>query len=84
MAVYVSLAQIPVALRFEEPYEQVVERFRSLIENGEVVRFDHGDGTAVLVNFAVQASAVVTEGHSVLTPSDIHRAVTASLPVGDD
>lgn len=84
MAIYVSLAQIPVALRFEEPYEQVVERFRTLIENGEVVRFEHGDGTTVLVNFAVQASAVVTEGHSVLTPSDIHRAVTASLPSGDD
>ena len=80
MAVYVALAQIPLTLRFEEPFDEVVGRFENLIENNAVCRFDHEPGTAVVVNFAVQAAAIVSEGHSETSPSDIHRAVTATLP----
>lgn len=80
MAVYVALPQIPLHLRFEEPYEEVVERFQELISSGAVCRFDHAEGDAVVVNFAVQASAFISEGHSVTDPDDIHSAVRAGLP----
>lgn len=80
VAVYVSLPQIPLALRFEDPFDEVVERFRELIDNGTVCRFEHGAGTAVLVNFAVQASAILAEGHSLTAPDDIHKAIPVDLP----
>lgn len=80
MAVYVSLPQIPLGLRFEEPLDDVVERFRQLIDDGTVCRFAHGPDTAVLVNFAVQASAIFSEGHSLTTPDDIHKAIPVDLP----
>ena len=75
MTVYVSVPQVPLSLRFEESYDDVLEHVTGLSTNGSVHRYDAGDAGTVVVNFGVIAAITVSEGHRTLEPSELHRAL---------
>ena len=80
MTVYVSVPQVPLGLRFEEPFEDVVDHFHSLVANGTPYRYDCGDGQVVLVNYGVIAAVTVSEGVRTFEVGELHRAIDAWLP----
>jgi hypothetical protein len=79
VTVYVSLPQIPLTLKFEEPLAAVTERFHELISGGEVHRYAIADNQMVLVNYGVIAAATFSEGPRTLEVSELNRGLTARL-----
>jgi len=80
VTVYVSVPQVPLGLRFEEPLDDVVDHFQGLISDGATYCYDGGDGQVVLVNFGVIAAVTFSEGVRTFEVSELHRAINASLP----
>ena len=78
VTVYVSLPQLPLALRYEEPFDVVVEHLRELLQNAEARRYDCGEGQAVVVSFGVVAAVTVTEGHRTFELTELNRAIDTS------
>ena len=79
MTVYVSIPQIPITLKFEEPLEDVAEHFRQLLESGSIHRYEFDVGQAVIVNYGVIASLTLSEGRRTLEVSELHRGLKASI-----
>lgn len=79
MTVYVSLPELPLGLRFEEPFDEVVEHIRGLLQNAEVRRYETGEGRAVLVSYGVVSAVTIGEGHRVYEISEQVKAVEASI-----
>lgn len=86
MTVYVSLPQVPLTLKFEEPHDEVLDHFQELIEAGTVRQYDFDDGQSVVVNYGVIAAATVNDGHRALEISEMHRGLRATIHPsrGDD
>ena len=78
MTVYVSVPQVPLALRYEEPFDDVVEHLRGVLQNAETRRYDCGEGQAVIVSFGVIAAVTITEGHRTFELTELNRAVDTS------
>jgi hypothetical protein len=79
MTVYVSVPQIPLTLKFEEPLDAVVSRFTQIINDGEVHRYAFTDTQTVMVNYGVIASVTFAEGPRTLEVSELNRGLAARL-----
>jgi hypothetical protein len=79
VTVYVSLPQVPLTLKFEEPHDEVLDHFQSLIEDGSVHRYALADGQSLIVNYGVIAAATLNDGHRTLEVAEMHRGVQARI-----
>lgn len=79
MTVYVSIPQIPITLKFEEPIDDVGEHFRQLLEAGSIHRYEFDEGQEVVVNYGVIASLTLSEGRRALEVAELHRGLRASI-----
>lgn len=79
MTVYVSIPQVPLTLKFEEAFNDVVAHFQDLVNSASVHRYEFDAGQAVLINFAVIAAMSFSEGHRTLEVSELHRGLAATI-----
>lgn len=79
MTVYVSLPQVPLTLKFEEPHDEVLDHFQTLIEDGSIHRYEFEDGQSVIVNYGVIQAVTVSAGHRTLEVSELHRGLKAQI-----
>ena len=85
MTVYVSLPQIPLTLKFEEPMDDVAAHLHELVEGAKVHRYHLDNGAMVLVNWGVIESLTLNEGPRTLELDEVNRGLKASIDtVADD
>ena len=78
MTVYVSLAQFPLTLKYEEPLEDVARHLQGLVEDAKVHRVQVNDESMVLLNFGVIESITLSEGPRTLELEELNRGLTTS------
>ncbi|WP_433799466.1 hypothetical protein [Actinomycetospora sp. CA-084318] len=84
MTVYVSLPQIPLTLKFEEPMDEVASHLHELVENAKVLRYRTDSGAMVLINWGVIESLTLNEGPRTLELDEINRGLKASIETISD
>ena len=84
MTVYVSLPQIPLTLKFEEPMEEVASHLQGLVENAKVHRYHLDNGAMVLLNWGVIESLTLNEGPRTLELDEVNRGLKASIDTVSD
>ncbi|MDT7745502.1 MAG: hypothetical protein QOE59_4580 [Actinomycetota bacterium] len=78
MTVYVSLAQFPLTLKYEEPLEDVARHHQGLVEEGKVHRVQVTDDSMVLLNFGVIESITLSEGARTLEVEELNQGLSTS------
>ena len=78
MTVYVSLPQVPLTLKYEEPIADVAAHLQELVEGAKVAQVVLEDGSMILVNFAVIAAISLNEGRRTLELGELNRGLSAS------
>jgi hypothetical protein len=78
MTVYVSLAQFPLTLKYEEPIEDVARHLQGLVEEAKVHRVQVNDESMVLLNFGVIESITLSEGPRTLELEELNRGLSTS------